>query len=230
MRMRWHDLLFIHWRVDPALLRPLIPASLELDSFDGSAWLGIVPFWMSGIRARCAPPIPGLSRFPEVNVRTYVTAGGKPGVWFFSLDATNRVAVRAARWMFHLNYLDAAIRCDVDAATDRVDYTCRRTHRGAPPADFDATYAPCGEPFTAQPRSLDHFLTERYCLYAASPQGHTFRGEIAHVPWPLQPARLELRVNRMVEPLGFSLPTAVPAEHVRFAERLDVVAWLPERV
>ena len=130
MFMRWHDLLFLHWRVDPALLRPHVPPSLELDTFDGSAWLGVVPFWMSGIRARLTPPIPGLSRFPELNVRTYVTAEGKPGVWFFSLDAANKVAVRAARWTFHLNYLDARMRCDVDAATSEVRYSSFRTHRG----------------------------------------------------------------------------------------------------
>jgi uncharacterized protein len=230
MFMRWHDLLLIHWRVDPALLRPHIPKSLELETYDGSAWLGVVPFWMSGIRARFTPPDPGLSRFPELNVRTYVTAEGKPGVWFFSLDAANRVAVRAARWTFNLNYFDARMRCDVDAATSEVCYSSTRTHRGEPPAAFEATYAPTGPPFTAAPGSLDHFLAERYCLYAAAPDGRTFRGEIAHRPWPLQPARLELRTNTMAEPLGISLPSSLPPDHVRFGKRLDVVAWLTERV
>jgi uncharacterized protein YqjF (DUF2071 family) len=230
MFMRWHDLLFIHWRVDPALLRPHIPPSLELETFDGSAWLGVVPFWMSGIRARFTPPMPGLSRFPELNVRTYVTAEGKPGVWFFSLDAANKVAVRTARWSFHLNYLDARMRCGVDAASSEVRYTSTRTHKGQPPARFEATYAPTGPSFAASPGSLDHFLTERYCLYAAAPDGRTFRGEIAHCPWPLQPARLDLRANTMAQSLGVPLSLDVPADHVRFGKNLDVVAWLPERV
>jgi uncharacterized protein YqjF (DUF2071 family) len=229
MVMRWHDLLFAPWRVDPSVLRALIPPTLELETFDGSAWLGVVPFWMSGIRARFAPPVPGLSRFPEINVRTYVTAGGKPGVWFFSLDAASRIAVRAARRTFHLNYLDADIRCDVDRATDRVTYHSTRTHRGAPPAEFDTTYAPAGPVFTATPGSLDHFLTERYCLYAAARDGRTFRGEIAHQPWPLQAATLDLRRNRMAEPLGPSLPAA-ETPVVQFAKRSDVVASVPEAV
>jgi uncharacterized protein YqjF (DUF2071 family) len=229
MFMRWHDLLFAHWRVDPALLRPLIPPSLELQTFDGSAWLGVVPFWMSGIRARFLPPVPGLSRFPEINVRTYVTAGGRPGVWFFSLDATSRIAVRAARWTFHLNYLDADIRCHVNRSTDHVIYHSTRTHRGASPAEFDATYAPAGPVFAATPGSLDHFLTERYCLYAAAPDGRTFRGDIAHRPWPLQPATLDLRRNTMADSLSLTLPAA-ESPLLHFAKRLDVVAWLPQGI
>src|ERR671920_2567916 len=109
---QWQDLLFMHWPLREDTLRPLIPPGLTLDTFDGSAWLGVVPFRMSGVRPRSLPRVPWLSAFPEINVRTYVTAEGKPGVWFFSLEATSRVAVRVARWAFHLNYLDAQIACD----------------------------------------------------------------------------------------------------------------------
>src|SRR5688500_5474109 len=124
--MRWHELLFMHWPVPAAALRPLIPAGLELDTFDGSAWLGVVPFRMSGIRRRLLPPVPGTAAFPELNVRTYVTAGAKPGVWFFSLDAANRLAVRVARWTFHLPYYDATMSCTRDRAGE-VAYRSTRT-------------------------------------------------------------------------------------------------------
>src|SRR5262245_10075958 len=109
MAMRWHDLLFAHWPVDPAVLRPLIPASLQIDTYDGQAWIGVVPFRMTGVRPRFVPPLPGLSAFAEINVRTYVTIEQKPGVWFFSLDAANRLAVWAARLSYHLPYCFARI-------------------------------------------------------------------------------------------------------------------------
>jgi uncharacterized protein YqjF (DUF2071 family) len=107
MAQSWHDLLFAHWTVDTAMLRPHIPAKLEIDTFDGQAWLGIVPFSVTGVRLRWTPPLPWLSAFPELNVRTYVTAQEKPGVWFFTLDAANALAVAAARLTFHLPYFRA---------------------------------------------------------------------------------------------------------------------------
>src|SRR5262249_14421600 len=158
-----------------------------LDTFDGSAWIGVVPFRMSGIRHRICPPVPGTSAFVELNVRTYVTAGGKAGVWFFSLDAASRLAVLGARWRLHLPYFDARVRCD--RRTDGwIDYESRRTHRGAKPATFAARYRPTGPPTQSLPGTLEQFLTERYCLYSADPSGRCYRGEIAHIPWPLQPA------------------------------------------
>lgn len=222
MRMSWHDLLFMHWPVDVALLRPHIPAALPIDTFDGTAWVGVVPFRMSGIRARCLPALPGLSRFPELNVRTYVTIDGKPGVWFFSLDAAHVIAVAVARRTFHLNYCRAQMSCVRDPVDDDVRYTCERTHRGMPPATFEATYRPTGPAYRSEHGSLDYFLTERYCLYAA--KGDTiFRGEIAHEPWPLRPAEADVRVNTMVTQLGFDLPVRQPLLH--FVDRLDVVGW-----
>ena len=105
--MRWHDLLFMHWPVKSEALRPYIPPALAIESFDGTAWIGVVPFRMSAVVPRLIPPVPYLSAFPELNVRTYVSAEGKPGVWFFSLDAGNPIAVEAARDTFHLNYYNA---------------------------------------------------------------------------------------------------------------------------
>jgi len=118
MRQKWHDLLFMHWRIPPQTLRPLIPPALDLDIFEGSAWLGIVPFRMTGVRLRATPSIPGLSAFPELNVRTYIVAGGKPGVWFFSLDAASALAVATARAWFHLPYFRA--RMSLTARGDEI--------------------------------------------------------------------------------------------------------------
>jgi uncharacterized protein YqjF (DUF2071 family) len=222
--MRWHDLLFMHWPVPADLLRPLIPAKLELDTFDGRCWVGVVPFRMSGIRARFMPPIPGTSAFAELNVRTYVTAGGKPGVWFFSLDSANTLAVRAARRSFNLPYFYARMKCAADASVSGgVDYASTRTHRNAAPAEFAARYRPTGPAYRATPGSLEHFLTERYCLYSASRRGDIYRGEIAHAPWPLQPAEADIECNRMLEPVGLPAPNSRPLLH--YAHRLDVVAW-----
>ena len=226
MGMRWEDLLFAHWPVAPAVLRPLLPAGLGLDTFEGRAWLGVVPFRMNAVRGRCLPRLPGATTFPELNVRTYVTAGGRPGVWFFSLDAAHRLAVRVARRTFHLPYFDADMTCRNDG--DVVAYASCRTHRGAPPAQFVGRYRPVGPVAPTGPGSLDAFLTERYCLYAASPGGTIRRGEIHHAPWPLQPAEAEFEALDMTAQFGVALPDVPPLLH--FARRLDVVAWLPRRV
>jgi len=221
MAMRWHDLLFLHWPLDAAVLRPLIPPALQLDTYDGKAWIGVVPFRMTGVRPRFVPSLPGLSAFPEINVRTYVSAGGKPGVWFFSLDAANRPAVWTARRAFHLPYYFARISVEETAAG--IAYHSIRTHSGGGAAEFAAAYGPTGQPYAAARDSIDHWLTERYCLYAADPRGWLFRGDIHHERWPLQPAIADIQVNTMTAPLGIELPALPPLVH--FARRLDVVAW-----
>ncbi|MFZ0037842.1 MAG: DUF2071 domain-containing protein [Candidatus Acidiferrales bacterium] len=220
MRQKWHDLLFMHWPVAAQDLRPLIPRALELETFDGTAWVGVVPFHMSGIRFRGLPPVPGLSAFPELNVRTYVRSGGKPGVWFFGLEAASAVAVSAARRWFHLPYFRA--RMSVEKAGDAIQYESHRTHRGAPEADFRATYRPTGKDSRAQQGTLEYFLTERYCLYAAAGD-RIFRGEIDHPPWPLQPATAEVEINTMAASHGITLPNAKPLLH--FARYQDVKIW-----
>jgi uncharacterized protein len=233
MRMNWHELLFMHWPVPVEALRPHVPHTLEIDTFDGSAWLGVVPFRMTGVRPRLVPPVPGMSAFPELNVRSNVTptaTKAKPGVWFFSLDATNPVAVRAARRLYHLPYFDARISCAANGGvnTPTVQYSSRRTHRGAPPAELDAEYRPTGGVFHAEPGSLEHFLTERYCLYSADPSGQLFRCEVAHNPWPLQPAAATVRRNTMTRQLGLDPPSEPPLLH--YADYLEVVSWTPSRV
>jgi hypothetical protein len=225
MHMRWIDLAFLHWPLAPQALRPHIPAGLTLDTFDGQAWIGIVPFYMTNTRPRFVPPMPGVSSFAELNVRTYVTVGGKAGVWFFSLDAASRLAVRGARWSFCLPYFDAHM--SVVRQAEAIEYRSRRTHRGAPAAEFAARYWPKGAVYLSQPGSLEHWLTERYCLYSAGSRGQIWRGEIHHPQWPLQPGEAEITVNRMTEQIGVTLPAMPPLVH--FVQRIDVVAWWPER-
>ncbi|MEX0718312.1 MAG: DUF2071 domain-containing protein [Planctomycetaceae bacterium] len=220
--MNWHDLLFLHWPVRPEVLRPLVPPALEIDTFDGWAWLGVVPFRMTGVRPRLLPAIRPLSAFPEINVRTYVKSPGRSGVWFLSLDATSWLSVRVARRWYGLPYHDARITVRADG--ERVHYESERVARnGSPAATFDAGYGPTGAPVRAVPGTLEHFLVERYCLYSADRRGRTFIADVDHAPWPLQPAEAEVRINTMAAPLGIPLPRAEPLIH--FARRVDAVAW-----
>jgi uncharacterized protein YqjF (DUF2071 family) len=226
LTMRWHDVLFMHWPVPRDLLRTLISPLLSVDTFDGTAWIGVVPFRMTGVRPRAVPSLPWLSAFPELNVRTYVTTAGKPGVWFFSLDAANPVAVRIARLVAQLPYYDA--RMSSACSGNVVRYTSLRTHRGAPAAAFRGAFQPTGPIYHASPGTLDHWLTERYCLYTTDRHGQLWRGDIHHARWPLQPATVEVEVNTMTQQLGLRLPDTRPLLH--FARRLEVVAWKLKRV
>jgi hypothetical protein len=225
MAQRWLDLLFAHWKVTPHQLRPFIPEGLEIDTYDGSAWLAVVPFRMDRIRARGLPPLPGLSAFVELNLRTYVVRDGRPGVWFLSLEATHPLAVRFARRTFHLPYMDADMDCT--AEDEAIRYRSERLHRGEPPAMFQGRYGPAGEVFTARPGTLEHWLTERYCLHAADEAGRLLLGEIHHVPWPLQPAWAEIGLNTMADPFGISLDR--PPDSLLFARGIEVALWWPER-
>jgi uncharacterized protein len=226
MAQRWHDLLFAHWPVPVAAVRALIPAGLEIDTFDGAAWLGVVPFRMSDVRLRGTPALPWLSFFPELNVRTYVVRDGKPGVWFFSLDAGNIAAVAIARRWFHLPYFHA--RMHIAERDAWIEYRSTRTHRGAAAAELQMKYRPIAPPQTAQLGTLEYFLTERYCLYTADSRGHLIRGEIHHAAWPLQLAEAEFAENTMARVTGITLPASTPLLH--FAKRQDVVVWPPQRI
>jgi uncharacterized protein YqjF (DUF2071 family) len=225
MAQSWHNLLFAHWCVDPAMLRPHVPTKLDIDTFEGQAWLGIVPFSMSGVRLRGTPALPWLSAFPELNVRTYVTAQDKPGVWFFSLDAANALAVATARLTFHLPYFRARMTCG--QADGWIQYRSERAHPAAPGAMFEARYRPIGDGFEAKGGTLVHFLTERYCLYAAAGE-RVYRGEIHHPPWFLQQAEAQVTLNLMAEAAGLGLLADLPLLH--FAKRQDMVAWAPHRI
>ncbi|HJU67468.1 MAG TPA: DUF2071 domain-containing protein [Gemmatimonadaceae bacterium] len=223
MHQRWTSLLFAHWPVRAELLRPLLPPSLTLDTFEGVAWVGVIPFYMSNVRPRGIPPLPGISAFHELNVRTYVRVGARAGVWFFSLDASNPLAVRVARAAVHLPYYDARMHMSV-ASDGTVGYRSDRTHRGAPAATFEAQYRPDGAVYRAAPGTLDHFLVERYELFSTAPEG-LLSVKIAHPPWPLQRATARIARNTMGAAAGIELREE-PA-HLHFAARVDVRTWLP---
>jgi uncharacterized protein YqjF (DUF2071 family) len=221
MQQSWHHLLFAHWPIGSGRMRTLVPHELPLDTFEGTAWIGIVPFRMSNVTLRGIPPMPWISEFPELNVRTYVVLDDKPGVYFFSLDATNPVAVGIARVAAGLPYFTADMH--VDADEDGVRYRSRRS-AGDLTVEFSASYHPSGHPVAPAPGSLEYFLTERYCLYTVN-DGDVSRLDIHHPPWPLQPAEVEIHTNTMTAPLALELPSMRPIAH--FARRQDMVAWPP---
>ncbi|HEX8067888.1 MAG TPA: DUF2071 domain-containing protein [Thermoleophilaceae bacterium] len=220
MAQSWVDLLFAHWRVPPESLQEVVPDRLPVDTFDGSAWIGVTPFEVGAFRLRGVPHVPGVTSFLETNVRTYVTVGGKPGIHFLSLDAASRLAVAGARRAYRLPYFHA--KMGARRAGGWIDYSCERTSADGPPAELRLRYRPTGDPFQAPPGSLDHFLAERYCLYTLDGERRVLRAEIHHPPWPLQPADAELSRNTMAAAFGQSLSGA-PVLH--FAARQDVIVW-----
>jgi uncharacterized protein YqjF (DUF2071 family) len=226
LRMRWHDLLFMHYRVDAEQLQQLLPRGLSLDLFESDAWIGLVPFRMSDVAPRFVPAVPWMSAFPELNVRTYVTIDGKPGVWFFSLDATNPIAVRIARRFFHLKYMDARIEQSFN--DEWYSYTSRRTHRREPTATLSVRYRPTSDIFFAKPGTLEYWLTARYCLYAATLTGQLLRGEIDHPAWPLQPAEAIVEGNSMLNGLDLNILDSAP--HLLFSKDITVRAWTNDTV
>lgn len=225
MHQIWHELLFAHWPIPLTVLRPLLPSCLELDTFEGSSWVGIVPFHMSGVRPRGLPSVPALSAFPELNVRTYVVVNNIPSVYFFSLDAGNPVAVAIARSMFHLPYFHARMKSSTQGET--IHYTSQRIHRGAPPADYRVRYRPIGPVVEASPGSLEAWLTERYSFHTAV-GSKLYRGDIHHAPWPLQIAELEIENDTMALSHGIHLPDTSPLLH--YSLRQDILAWPLSRV
>jgi uncharacterized protein YqjF (DUF2071 family) len=216
MGQTWDDLLFVHYRVPVERLQELVPDGLEVQEHSGSGWLGVTPFAVTGLRARGLPPLPFVSSFLELNVRTYVTRDGKPGIWFFSLDASSEAAVLAARQLYRLPYFRARIRMERGS---RVTFECFRDAQ----TEFSAAYGGAGPVSPAAPGSLEHFLTERYCLYAEH-DGRLFRAEIHHRPWPLQSAEAEIPRNTMAPP-GIEVD-GEPLLH--YSARQDVVIWALE--
>jgi uncharacterized protein len=219
MFMRWVDLLFMHWEMDPQVLRDALPSELELDLHDGRAYIAVVPFLMTKTRPRLLPPVPGLSTFGEINVRTYARHQGRPGVYFFTLDAHSHLAVWGARVGFHLNYLHS--RLAIKSRDGWVHYRSTRTSNPRP-AEFVGQYRPVGNVFHPRSGSLEYFLTERYLLFAVH-KGRVFHGDIDHPPWPLQTAECQIQQNTMTRPLGITLPDAPPLLH--YSARQDVWAW-----
>jgi uncharacterized protein len=220
MGQTWEQLLFAHWRVPFEQLRAVVHAKIPLDMFDGSAWIGVTPFTVTGLHVRGTPPPPGLSTFHEINVRTYATIDGKPGIYFLSLDAASRLAVETARRAYRVPYFEAEI--DVENEDGRVRYTHERTQADGPAAGFAAEYEPSGPVYAAAPGSFEQWAAERYCLYTLDDDQRVRRGEIHHPPWPLQQASVDIAHNTMADPYGIELQ-GEPTTH--FARRQDVVFW-----
>jgi uncharacterized protein YqjF (DUF2071 family) len=220
----WRSLLFAHWRLDPASLAPLVPPPLELDTYEGEAWVGVTPFILTGFRLALTPPLPYLSTFPEVNVRTYVSVGAKPGIYFFSLDAASRLAVEGARRLYRLPYFLAEMEADEIAG--RVRYRSARSDERGSEARLEMRYEAKGGSAPAEPGSLAHFLTERYCLYTLDEDRNPLRAEIHHPPWQLCPAKAEISENSMA-PQALRLPGEDPLLH--YSEMQDVLIWRPQR-
>ncbi len=233
---RWLELSFLHWRVPADVLRPLIPGELTVDECDGSAWVALVPFRMEGVRPWWSPSVPGVSNFAETNVRTYVHHEGRePGVWFFSLEAANRLAVWVARNFWHLNYQFASMK--LTRENDRIRYESSRhwpenTGVGGrvevtigDPIEQDGP----GGPGTAEPGTLEHFLGERYVLYTKHPRGHLIRGRVHHVPYPLKQATSESIEDTLVPAAGIDV-AGRPPDHVLFSEGVHVNVFPLERV
>ena len=220
MQQRWSKLLFAHWPLKPEALESYIPEGLMLDTYDGQAWISVVPFYMSHVRPRYTVPLPWLSFFPELNIRTYVMKDDKPGVFFFRLDAGNPLAVYIAREWYQLPYFNAIMRWheDMDGS---IQYFSRRWDRRDAGGIFEANYRPISDVYLAQPDTLDYFLTERYCLYTHDETGNIYRGDIHHVPWPLQNAEADI-IRNSVSPIALPSKTEPILQYV---DELDVLAW-----
>jgi uncharacterized protein len=207
----WRNLLFAHWPVAPDVLRPLVPDNLEIDTFDGEAWVAVVPFRLTNIRIRPFPEVPFTDRFLELNVRTYVVGGGRPGVYFLSMEADNRLAIALGRSLYYLPYLNSRISFNIRGRS--VYFRHRRIEPGAPEAEFVAAYWPVSDALTTKPGTLEHWLTERYCCFGVSQGKAICRADIYHLPWRLQKAQADIKVNTAALSHGIELPTAEPLLH-----------------
>lgn len=217
---RWQSLLFLHWHVPVEILRPLIPKPLEIDTFNGSAFVGLVPFTMRNVRPVWSPSVPGISNFHEANVRTYVHLAGKdPGVWFFSLDAASPVAVLIARTLWRLPYFLARMSLTPGPGR-RIEYRTRRLYPGPLPADACFLYEPTGECAPAATGTPEHFLAERYILYTEKSPGNLLLGRVHHPPYPLQPASLLEWDETLLAATNLPRPDHAPLVH--FSPGVDV--------
>lgn len=231
MAQRWNDLLFAHWPMRVAEIEALLPEDLEADTFQGSAWLGVVPFWMDRVRLNGLPPIPGVRQFPELNLRTYVRdrRTGTPGVYFLSLDAGNLFAVMVARSFFHLPYYWAQMGLKPRGEREFEFYSRRLLSRR--PVRFKARYrglGPSHKLAQSRPGTIEYFLTERYCLFTRDPLGRLLRANIHHVPWPLEDAEAEIEQNDLAAQVGLTLPETAPLLH--YSRHLAVYVWSAELV
>ncbi len=226
MRQTWSNLLFAHWPLPPETLRPHIPPPLQIDTFDRYAWLGVVLFVMDGIYPRGLPSVSIFPKFPEINVRTYVQCNGKPGVYFMSLDAEHWVTYTIAKRWFRLPYYSAQISFQKEGQT--FQYQSIRKGKTNTPIIFNGKYVPLSEVYFAKKGTLDHWLTERYCLYSTDNGVNIYCGEIHHRPWPLQKAEAEICTNTLFSPFNFDLTEVKPIFH--FSKGVDTLIWNIKKV
>lgn len=219
MKQTWSDLLFAHYPIQFDVLRKLVPEALPLDSYNGMCWVGVVPFRMSGVGVRGLPPIPGTDTFPELNVRTYVTLDGKPGVYFFSLDAANWLAVKAAKTLYHLPYWYADMTIKNRGTT--IEFESKRRNHSE--IELACSYRPISAPFQAAEGSFEEWLVERYCFYTLNASGVPLRCDILHEPWTLQEAEAEFSYHSILSKQGIAVESDLPILH--FAKKIDVRAW-----
>ena len=219
MKQIWSDLLFAHYPIKFEVLRKLVPEALHLDSYNGMCWMGVVPFRMSGIRLRGLPSIPGTDQFPELNVRTYVTLDGKPGVYFFSLDAANWLAVKGAKTLYHLPYWHADM--EIKNSGTNIEFKSKRLQDNE--IELACSYRPISEPFQASKGSFEEWMVERYCFYTLNSSGVPLRCDILHEPWRLQEAEAEISYNSILSKQGIDVTSDSPIVH--FAKKIEVRAW-----
>ncbi|MBM7662909.1 uncharacterized protein YqjF (DUF2071 family) [Bacillus mesophilus] len=225
MTQTWDELLFMHYPIPTEELQKHIPPELELDTYDGTGWIGLVPFEMNQVRVHGLPKVPYAHSFLELNVRTYVTYKGKPGVYFFTLDANHKLAVKAARTLFSLPYVHADMK--MKKANGMIDYKSERTHRGYPEASFHVSYRPTSPVFTATKGSIEDWLTARYCLWTT--KGNTvYRGDIHHLPWDLQQAEAEIKINKLAPFLPELYFDTEPL--LLYSKSIRAYVWMLERV
>ena len=217
-------LLFLHWRMDPAILRPFVPEQLHVDEFDGTAYITAIPFIMRRMHPRYVPPMPCIGSFLEVDLLTYVSVNGEPGVYFFSLHANAWLVPTLARWICHLPYVTT--RCSVEREEETTTFRCGG--EGADPALFDACYSPVGERFEAAPNSLDYFLMERKILYAVDARGDVYRGRESRPPRVLRTAECEIRANRLFENAHLPAPNGAPVAF--YSPGGAIHTWMPRRI
>lgn len=215
---RWNHLLFLHWQVEACEIQATLPSGLTVDLHEGAAYLGIVPFFMQRIRPAFLPPVPWLSWFLELNVRTYVhDAADRPGVWFYSLDCNQALAVTLARQFFHLPYFRS--RMSACRAGDTVDYRSQRREEPGPPARY--LWTPHGAAKEAEPGSLEFFLAERYALFCAAPSGQLYEGRVHHAPYRLRETQVQEWSLQPASMAGFQLSyppcSALAADYVDVA-------------
>jgi len=232
MHQNWHHLLFLHWEIPPQELQALIPPRLTIDTFEGKAYIGLVPFTMTGVRPILTPPLPWISSFHEVNVRTYVHLEGRdPGVWFFSLDASSRIAVAAARAAYHLAYFFAEMDFRVgEGALPVIDYhSLRDDDRGSMPANLHVRYRALEGPTKAAvPGTIEHFLIERYILYAQDDDRRLYRARVHHQPYPTQRAEVLELDETLVWAAG--VKRAENVDHRHYAREVNVKVYPLEKV